>query len=158
MTGYFTAVLGNVKGEQLEVTVDGERVYLFDWDKEIGTKRRQRRPRRRAIPIKAGLHTVGVTFLATNDVPDTELNKSFLRTMNSPGSIPGTRSTRTSARSSSKGRSTASRRSDTPSRDKIFVCWPARAQPRKPRARARSSRRWPSRPSAARRPTPTSKR
>ena len=44
MTGYFTAVLGNVKGEQLEVTVDGARVYLFDWDKEIGTERRQRRP------------------------------------------------------------------------------------------------------------------
>ncbi len=44
MTGYFTAVLGNVKGEKLEVTVDGERVYLYDWDKEIGTKRRQRRP------------------------------------------------------------------------------------------------------------------
>src|SRR5437868_7664968 len=26
---------GGVKGEQLEVTVDGERVRLFDWDKEI---------------------------------------------------------------------------------------------------------------------------
>ena len=39
MTGYFTAVLGNVKGEKLEVTVDGKRVYLYDWDKEIATKR-----------------------------------------------------------------------------------------------------------------------
>ncbi len=38
MTGYFTAVLGNVKGEKLEVTVDGKRVYLYDWDKEIATK------------------------------------------------------------------------------------------------------------------------
>ena len=44
MTGYFTAVLGNVKGEKLEVTIDGARVYLYDWDKEIGTERRQRRP------------------------------------------------------------------------------------------------------------------
>ena len=35
VTGYFQAVLGGVKGEQLEVTVDGERVRLFDWDKEI---------------------------------------------------------------------------------------------------------------------------
>ena len=35
VTGYFQAVLGGVKGEQLEVTVDGERVKLFDWDKEI---------------------------------------------------------------------------------------------------------------------------
>ena len=35
VTGYFQAVLGGIKGEQLEVTVDGERVKLFDWDKEI---------------------------------------------------------------------------------------------------------------------------
>ena len=41
------------------------------------------------IPVKAGLHTVGVTFLATNDVPGTELNKPFQRTMNTPGWIPG---------------------------------------------------------------------
>ncbi len=35
------------------------------------------------------MHTVGVTFLATNDLPATELNKPFQRTMNTPGSIPG---------------------------------------------------------------------
>jgi hypothetical protein len=35
VTGYFQAVLGGVKGEQLEVTIYGERVKLFDWDKEI---------------------------------------------------------------------------------------------------------------------------
>src|SRR6266850_1331882 len=35
VTGYFQAVLGGIKGEQLEVTVDGERVKLFDWDREI---------------------------------------------------------------------------------------------------------------------------
>ena len=35
VTGYFQAVLGGITGEQLEVTVDGERVHLFDWDKEI---------------------------------------------------------------------------------------------------------------------------
>ena len=38
MTGYFTAVLGNVKGEKLEVTIDGARVYLYDWDNEIGNQ------------------------------------------------------------------------------------------------------------------------
>ena len=43
VTGYFQAVLGGITGEQLEVTVDGERVKLFDWDKEIAntTGRRQ---------------------------------------------------------------------------------------------------------------------
>jgi len=35
VTGYFQAVLGGVTGEKLEVTIDGERVKLFDWDEEI---------------------------------------------------------------------------------------------------------------------------
>src|SRR5262245_54379550 len=72
VTGYFQAVLGQIKGEQLEVTIDGERVKLFDWDRELsntGNSGGRATPR---IPIKAGLHTVGVTFLATNDVPGTE--------------------------------------------------------------------------------------
>ena len=88
MTGYFTAVLGNVKGEKLEVTIDGARVYLYDWDTEIGNQEGNggRTPE---IPIKAGFHRVGVTFIATSDLPDTGLNKSFVRTMNSPGSISG---------------------------------------------------------------------
>ena len=30
-----------------------------------------------------------MTFLATNDVPGSELNRPFQRTMNTPGSIPG---------------------------------------------------------------------
>ena len=88
MTGYFTRVLGNVAGEKLEVTIDGERMYLYDWDEEIGNQEGNggRTP---AIPIKAGFHKVGVTFIATSDLPDTSLNKSFVRTMNSPGSISG---------------------------------------------------------------------
>src|SRR5262245_12622578 len=88
VTGYFTAVLGQITGEQLEVTVDGERVKLFDWDKEIkGTTGVGRATPR--IPVTAGLHTVGVTFIATNDVPGSELNRPFQRTMNTPGEIPG---------------------------------------------------------------------
>jgi hypothetical protein len=88
VTGYFQAVLGGVTGEQLIVTVDGEKVAQFDWDKEIAgtTGVGKSTPK---IPVTAGLHTIGVTFLATNDVPGTELNRPFQRTMNTPGSIPG---------------------------------------------------------------------
>ena len=59
MTGYFTRVLGNVKGEKLEVTIDGERMYLYDWDEEIGYQEGNggRSP---AIPIKADLHRVWI--------------------------------------------------------------------------------------------------
>ena len=76
VTGYFTAVLGGVKGEQLEVTVDGTLVKVFDWDREISNTTGNGRATPR-IPIKAGLHTVGVTFLATNNIPGSEVNRPF---------------------------------------------------------------------------------
>jgi cytochrome c5 len=124
VTGYFQAVLGGIKGEQLEVTVDGERVKLFDWDKEIANTTGNGRATPR-IQIQAGLRTVGVTFLATNDVPATELNKPFQRTMNTPGSIPGFLFYPHVGQVSIEGPYKAQGATDTASRRKIFVCRPA---------------------------------
>ncbi|MEO8258963.1 MAG: DUF1592 domain-containing protein [Acidobacteriota bacterium] len=124
VTGYFQAVLGGVKGEQLEVTVDGERVKLFDWDKEIANTTGNGRATPR-IPIKAGMHTVGVTFLATNDIPGTELNRPFQRTMNTPGSIPGFLFYPHVGQVWIEGPYDAKGASDTSSRRKIFTCQPA---------------------------------
>ncbi len=127
VTGYFQAVLGGVKGEQLEVTVDGERVKLFDWDKEIAstTGNGKSTPR---IPVKAGLHTVGVTFLATNDVPGSEVNRPFQRTMNTPGTIPGFLFYPHVGQVWIEGPYNAAGASDTFARQKIFVCHPAAAK------------------------------
>ena len=127
VTGYFQAVLGGVKGEQLEVTVDGERVKLFDWDKEISstTGNGKATPR---IPVKAGLHTVGVTFLATNDVPGSELNRPFQRTMNTPGSIPGFLFYPHVGQVWIEGPYNALGASATDARKKVFVCRPATAR------------------------------
>jgi mono/diheme cytochrome c family protein len=124
VTGYFQAVLGGVKGEQLEVTVDGDRVKLFDWDKDISTTTGMGRSTPR-IPVKAGLHTVGVTFLATNDVPGSELNKPFERTMNTPGSIPGFLFYPHVGQVWVEGPYNAAGASNTTAREKIFVCRPA---------------------------------
>src|SRR4051812_23039784 len=134
VTGYFQAVLGGVKGEQLEVTIDGERVKLFDWDKEIAntTGNGKATPR---IPVKAGLHTVGVTFLATNDLPATELNRPFQRTMNTPGSIPGFLFYPHVGQVWIEGPYDAKGASDTASRRKIFTCKPAGAKEETPCAR-----------------------
>ena len=127
VTGYFQAVLGGIKGEQLEVTVDGERVKLFDWDKEISntTGNGKSTPR---IPVKAGLHTVGVTFLATNDVPDSEVNKPFQRTMNTPGSIPGFLFYPHVGQVWIEGPYNPTGARDTAALRKIFVCRPAAAK------------------------------
>src|SRR5437867_1990206 len=126
VTGYFQAVLGQIKGEQLEVTVDGERAYLFDWDKEISNTRGNggRSPR---VALKAGLHTVGVTFIATNDVPGSELNKPFMRTMNTPGEIPGFLFYPHVGQTVIEGPYGPQGAADTESRRKIFVCRPANA-------------------------------
>ena len=124
VTGYFQAVLGQIKGEQLEVTVDGERVRLFDWDREISNTTGNGRSTQR-IPVKAGLHTVGVTFLATNDVPGSELNKPFQRTMNTPGTIPGFQFYPHVGQVTIEGPYGAAGSTDTASRRKIFTCRPA---------------------------------
>jgi len=123
MTGYFTRVLGNVRGEKLEVTIDGERVYLYDWDTEIGNQE-GKGGRTPPIPIKAGFHQVGVTFLATSDLPDTGLNKSFVRTMNSPGSISGYTFYPHVGQVFIEGPYNGQPAVSTPSREKIFTCYP----------------------------------
>src|SRR3984885_6067896 len=127
VTGYFQAVLGGVKDEQLEVTADGERVRLFDWDKEIASTTGVGKATPR-IPIKAGLHTVGVTFLATNDIPGSELNRPFQRTMNTPGSIPGYLFYPHVGQVWIEGPYNAAGAKDTAARQKIFVCHPATAR------------------------------
>ena len=123
VTGYFQAVLGQITGEQLEVTIDGERVKLFDWDKEIKntTGNGKSTPR---VPVTAGLHTVGVTFIATNDLPGTELNRPFQRTMNTPGEIPGFQFYPHVGQVIIEGPFDAKGAAETASRKKIFVCTP----------------------------------
>jgi len=123
VTGYFQAVLGGVRGEQLEVTIDGERVKLFDWDKEIANTTGNGRSTPK-IPVKAGLHNLGVTFLATNDVPASELNRPFQRTMNTPGSIPGFQFYPHVGQVWIEGPYGAKGAGGTASRNKIFVCRP----------------------------------
>jgi mono/diheme cytochrome c family protein len=134
VTGYFQAVLGGVKGEQLEVLVDGERVKLFDWDRDISTTTGNGRATPR-IPIKAGLHTVGVTFLSTNDVPGSELNRPFERTMNTPGSIPGFLFYPHVGQVWIEGPYNTSGVSETASRKRIFVCHPESPKDEAPCAR-----------------------
>ena len=124
IAGYFKNVIGTVKGEQLELTVDGERVKLFDWDAEIGTGGPGEIGETPRVPVDAGLHTVGVAFIATNDAPGQELNRPFVRSMNSPGEIPGYTFYPHVGQLQIEGPYDATGAQDSPSRSKIFVCRP----------------------------------
>jgi hypothetical protein len=114
--------------------VDGERVKLFDWDREISNTTGNGRSTPR-IAIRAGLHTVGVTFLATNDVPGPEMDRPFERTMNTPGSIPGFQFYPHVGQVWIEGPYGALGATDTAARRKIFTCRPATQADETPCAR-----------------------
>ena len=57
----------NVKGEKLEVLLDGERIGMFDIDKLPAMTKDDNNEVR--VRVTAGLHAVGVTFLATTQIP-----------------------------------------------------------------------------------------
>jgi cytochrome c5 len=123
MGAYGGGVLGGIKGEQLEVLIDGELVKRVDWDREVtGRNRGARTP---PVPIKAGLHTVGVTFLATSHLPDSDINKPFVRTMNAPGSIGGFLFYPHVGQVQIEGPYNGAGATDSPSRRKIFICRPS---------------------------------
>ena len=115
---------GQILGERLAVTIDGQQVKLFDWDKEMRGTPRSGVPTP-AIAVKAGLHKIGVTFVANNYAPDNNINDVFLRATIETGGIPGYQFFPHVGKVRIEGPSNASRASDTPSRRKIFVCRPA---------------------------------
>jgi hypothetical protein len=123
--GQANRAFGQITGEKLEVTIDGHLVKLFDWDKElgVGTGVRVGVPTPR-IPVKAGLHTVGVTFIATNLAPDNSLNEQFERTTIETGGIAGYVFYPHIGLVRIEGPYDAKGASDTASRRKIFVCRP----------------------------------
>src|SRR6185436_11961450 len=82
---------GEVKGEKLEVLLDGERLGIYDWDAAVAPARGGGQPGTVDVRFqtKAGRHTVGVTFLATHYAPLLDLNNPFERTTIETGGLPG---------------------------------------------------------------------
>jgi hypothetical protein len=118
---------GQITGERLAVTIDGQQVHLFDWDKEMVGAPRSGVPTP-PIHVKAGLRKVGVTFVATNYAPDTNINRVFERATIETGGIPGYVFFPHVGKVKIEGPVNATRASDTPSRRKIFVCTPTAAE------------------------------
>jgi hypothetical protein len=121
---------GEVRGEKLEVLMDGERSGLFDWDKEVTPKSAtgQTGTIDLRIHVKAGLHTVGVTFLATQYAPSLDLNNQFQRSTIETGGLPGFTFYPHVGSLRIEGPYNATAAADTSSRRKVFVCKPAAAK------------------------------
>jgi hypothetical protein len=129
---------GQIQGERLAVTIDGRQVKVFDWDKEMRGAPRSGVPTP-AIPIKAGLHKVGVTFLADNYAPDQNVNDVFLRATIETGGIPGYIFFPHVGKVRIEGPDNATSTSETSSRRKILICRPSSdSGPREEEACART--------------------
>jgi len=125
-------------GEKIEFLVDGERVELFDYvgvglsqgmqadnDGSIGV----------TVPVKAGSHKVGVTFLATNYRPTLDLIKQYERKSLENNSIPQLQYYPAIGLLRIQGPFGASRPEDSRSLRKIITCHPANAAQEEPCAK-----------------------
>jgi hypothetical protein len=119
---------GEMPGEKLELLIDGQRIHLYDWDKDVA--------RGKAVhggtadlhfQVKAGPHTVGVTFLATQLAPSQDLDEHFLRSTIETGGLPGFKFYPHVGKMEVLGPFKPAGASDSPSAKKIFVCHPANA-------------------------------
>ncbi len=117
---------GEIAGEKLELLIDGQRIHLYDWDKDVA--------RGKAVhggtadlhfQVKAGPHTVGVTFLATQLAPSQDLDEHFLRSTIETGGLPGFKFYPHVGKMDVLGPFKPAGASDSPSAKRIFVCRPA---------------------------------
>jgi len=119
---------GEVRGEQLEILMDGERVGLFDWDKEFhvgeGYGAEGLTTIDLTIPVTAGPHKIGVTFLARNYAPGLDLNNAFERSTIETGGLPGFTFYPHVGSIRVDGPYDAARPEESPSLARILVCRP----------------------------------
>ena len=122
---------GEIRGEKLEVLVDGARVALVDWDEAFGLNKPgfggfsgQLKTIDVKVPVTAGPHRVGVTFLATNYAPGLDMNRAFERSTIETGGLPGYTFYPHIGSVRVDGPYDASGAGDTPSRERILSCTP----------------------------------
>src|SRR5438128_8179972 len=125
-------VLGPYIGdEQLELNIDGERVRRFEWnDRQGGNPGADGDTGgglEIAVPVKAGTHTVGVTFLATNYRPSLDLAKHFARSTLENSRIAGFTNYPEVGLLKIQGPFISVRPTDSRSINKVFTCHPSAA-------------------------------
>src|SRR5438067_9013213 len=112
----------NRKGEQLEVTLDGQRVGLFDIDKlPQGTDNDKNEVK---LHVKAGERVVGLAFLATTHVPIDDLNQHYVRSVLDTNPMPGYVFSPQVSQFLIMGPYDGKRPVDTASRRRILICKP----------------------------------
>ncbi len=119
---------GEIRGEKLELLVDGDRVKLYEWDKEVGSGAPVHGGTADVhFHVTAGLHKVVVTFLATNVAPGSDINEHFKRSTIETGGLPGFKFWPHVGKLDILGPVKPEGAKNSLSRDKILICKPATA-------------------------------
>ena len=117
-----------IPGEQLELTIDGERAHLFKYQ-GVGTSQGMSGEGDGSldvtVPVKAGSRMVGASFLATNYRPSLDMVKQYERKSLENNSIPQLQYYPAIGFLRIQGPFTARRPTDSRSLRKVFTCRPA---------------------------------
>jgi len=133
-------VLGPYVGdEQLELNIDGERVQLFEWNNlkggNPGADGDTGGGLELTVPVKAGTHRVGVTFLATNFRPSLDLARHYARSTLENSRIAGFSNYPEVGLLRIQGPFSAERPASSRSMRKVFTCRPSNATQEEPCAK-----------------------
>ena len=81
---------GDSENEQIELSIDGSRVKLYQIGTDIPlTKNVQADKNEVRVPVKAGNRTVGLAFIANTYIPQVFLNHSYRRSILDDNPIEG---------------------------------------------------------------------
>ena len=119
---------GDSEDEQVEVSLDGQRLKLFKIGvgKDIPLFSLKDKTEIR-VPVKAGQRSVGVAFVATTYVPNVDLNHHYQRSILDDNLVDGITNTPQISSVTIAGPFQGKPAADTPSRRKILTCRPANA-------------------------------
>jgi len=119
-----------IPGEQLEISIDGERVHVFEYtgvgifsgmggghDGSLDV----------TVPVKAGTHLVGATFVATNFRPDIGFIQQYDRKSIENNDLPQVAYHPAIGMMKVSGPFEAERPVNSISQQKVFICSPANA-------------------------------
>ncbi len=118
-------LFGAAEGEQLELSIDGEQVHVWDVAKENPRNMTDERFVFR-LPVKAGKHRIGLSFIARTHMPSNDFNRKFERTTLTQDVVGFTFAPHVNALAIS-GPFDASRPEQTSSRERVFSCYPQNA-------------------------------
>jgi len=119
---------GDAQNEQVELTLDGARLKLYQIGKDIPlTANVQADKNEVRIPVTAGQHAIGLAFIANTYIPHLFLNQSYRRSILDDNPIEGIMQTPQISQMTIQGPVNGLPAGDTSSRRKLLVCKPAAA-------------------------------